>query len=147
VNYSQLQLRVPYTKFLFEYSLWQSQSFSLNTVSGRQTVPEEPVCIDLFRQNPVLTSLHLKHPVHVLPPLVPLSRKKLGTSPKIAEIVDLNPMPESTLAPDPQSGTSDFASGYIGWRAGTTTLIHSRLYPPPVRDFEFGYWPSEWNMR
>ncbi len=28
-------------------------------------VPEEPVCIDLFRQNPVFTSLHLKSPVHV----------------------------------------------------------------------------------
>jgi hypothetical protein len=31
-------------------------------------VPEEPVCIDLFRQNPVFTSLQLKYPVHVLPP-------------------------------------------------------------------------------
>ena len=29
-------------------------------------------------------------------------------------------------------------SGYIGWRAGTTTLCHSLLYPP-VRDNEFGY--------
>jgi hypothetical protein len=28
-------------------------------------VPEEPVFIDLFRQNPVFTSLHLKSPVHV----------------------------------------------------------------------------------
>ncbi len=28
-------------------------------------VPEEPVCIDLFRQNPVFTSLHLNSPVHV----------------------------------------------------------------------------------
>ncbi len=25
-----------------------------------------------------------------------------------------------------------------GWRAGTTTLCHSRLYPP-VRKYEFGY--------
>jgi hypothetical protein len=32
-------------------------------------VPEEPVCIHLFRQNPVFTSLHLKSPVHVVPPL------------------------------------------------------------------------------
>jgi hypothetical protein len=31
-------------------------------------VPEEPVCIDLFRQKPVFTSLHLKYPVHVVPP-------------------------------------------------------------------------------
>jgi hypothetical protein len=23
--------------------------------------------------------------------------------------------------------------GYIGWRAGTTTLCHSRLYPPSQR--------------
>ncbi len=29
-------------------------------------------------------------------------------------------------------------SGYISWRAGRTTLCHSRLYPP-VRDYEFGY--------
>jgi hypothetical protein len=28
-------------------------------------VPEEPVCIDLIRQNPVFTFLHLKSPVHV----------------------------------------------------------------------------------
>ncbi len=28
-------------------------------------VLEEPVCIDLFRQNPVFTSLHFKSPVHV----------------------------------------------------------------------------------
>jgi hypothetical protein len=28
-------------------------------------VPEEPVCIDIFRQNPVFTSLRLKSPVHV----------------------------------------------------------------------------------
>jgi hypothetical protein len=33
-------------------------------------VPEEPVCIDLFRQKPVFTSLHLKYPVHVVPSLV-----------------------------------------------------------------------------
>jgi hypothetical protein len=31
-------------------------------------VSEEPVCIDIFRQNPVFTSLHLKYPVHVVPP-------------------------------------------------------------------------------
>ncbi len=31
-------------------------------------VPEEPVCIQLFRQNPVFTSLLLKSPVHVVPP-------------------------------------------------------------------------------
>jgi hypothetical protein len=29
-------------------------------------------------------------------------------------------------------------SGYLGWRAGTTTLCHSRLYSP-VSDYEFGY--------
>ncbi len=28
-------------------------------------VPEEPVCSDLFRQNPVFTSLYLKSPFHV----------------------------------------------------------------------------------
>ncbi len=28
-------------------------------------VLEEPVCIELFRQNPVFTSLHFKSPVHV----------------------------------------------------------------------------------
>jgi hypothetical protein len=33
-------------------------------------VPEEPVCSDLFRKNPVITSLHLKSPVHVVPPQV-----------------------------------------------------------------------------
>jgi hypothetical protein len=28
--------------------------------------------------------------------------------------------------------------GFIGWRAGTTALCQSRLYPP-VRDYDFGY--------
>jgi hypothetical protein len=28
-------------------------------------VPEEPVCVHLFQQKPVFTSLHLKSPVHV----------------------------------------------------------------------------------
>jgi hypothetical protein len=32
-------------------------------------VSEEPVCINLFLQNPVFTSLHLRYPVHVVPPL------------------------------------------------------------------------------
>ncbi len=32
-------------------------------------VPEEPVYIDLFRKNPVFSSLHLKYHVHVVPPL------------------------------------------------------------------------------
>jgi hypothetical protein len=32
-------------------------------------VSKEPVCIDLFRQNPVFTSLHLRFPVHVVPPM------------------------------------------------------------------------------
>jgi hypothetical protein len=31
-------------------------------------VSEESFCIDLFRQNPVFTSLHLRSPVHVVPP-------------------------------------------------------------------------------
>ncbi len=31
-------------------------------------VSEEPVCIDIFRENPVFTSLHLRSPVHVVPP-------------------------------------------------------------------------------
>jgi hypothetical protein len=31
-------------------------------------VSEEPVCIYLFRQNPVFTSLHLRSSVHVVPP-------------------------------------------------------------------------------
>ncbi len=31
-------------------------------------VSEEPVCIYLLRQNPVFTSLHLRTPVHVVPP-------------------------------------------------------------------------------
>ncbi len=31
-------------------------------------VSEEPVCIYFFRENPVFTSLHLRSPVHVVPP-------------------------------------------------------------------------------
>ena len=46
-------------------------SRSCRTASDFQPmrVLEEPVCIDLFRQNPVFFSLHLKYPVHVVPPL------------------------------------------------------------------------------
>jgi hypothetical protein len=41
-------------------------------------VPEELVCIYLFRQNPVFTSLHFKSPVHVVPPLsAAIHRSKL----------------------------------------------------------------------
>jgi hypothetical protein len=36
-------------------------------------------------------------------------------------------------------GLSYRPSGYIGWRAGTTTLCYSRLCPP-VRYYEFGYY-------
>ncbi len=32
-------------------------------------VPEEPVCIHLFGKNPDFSSLHLKSPFHVVPPL------------------------------------------------------------------------------
>ncbi len=35
----------------------------------RIRVPVQPVCIDLFRQNPVFTSLQLKSLVHVVQPL------------------------------------------------------------------------------
>jgi len=34
-------------------------------------VSEEPVCIYLFQQNPVFTSLHLRSLVHVVPPQDP----------------------------------------------------------------------------
>jgi hypothetical protein len=37
-------------------------------ISQPMRVAEEPVCIDLFRQNAVLTSLHLKYTFHVIPP-------------------------------------------------------------------------------
>jgi hypothetical protein len=40
-----------------------------------------------------------------------------------------------TLVQDCRTGPP----GYIVWRAGTTTLCWSQLYPP-VRDYEFGYW-------
>jgi hypothetical protein len=36
---------------------------------------EEPVRSDLFRQNPVFTFLHLKSPVHVVPPLQTITLK------------------------------------------------------------------------
>jgi hypothetical protein len=38
---------------------------------------EEPVCIYHFRQNPVFTSLHLRSPVHVVPP------QEIGTVPTV----------------------------------------------------------------
>jgi hypothetical protein len=53
-------------------------------------VPEEPVCIDLFRQNPVFTSLHLKYPVHVVPPLLWSPNRKQKTLFFPQQIVDTN---------------------------------------------------------
>jgi hypothetical protein len=38
--------------------------------------PEEPVCIDIFLQNPVFISLHLKCPVHDAPPLAGKGREE-----------------------------------------------------------------------
>jgi hypothetical protein len=46
-------------------------------------VSEEPVCIDHFRQNPVFSSLHLRSPVHVVPPLVPTIHVQTANSRKI----------------------------------------------------------------
>ncbi len=41
-------------------------------------VSEEPVCIYLFRQNPVLTSLHFRFPVRVIQPLVKSSNLSIN---------------------------------------------------------------------
>ncbi len=51
-------------------------------------VSEEQVCIHLFRQNPVFTSVHLRSPVHVVPPLsaTPLA-SKLITSQAVEGII------------------------------------------------------------
>ncbi len=49
-------------------------------------VSEEQVCIYLFRQNPVFTSVHLRSPVHVVPPLSAiLLASKLITSQAVEE--------------------------------------------------------------
>jgi hypothetical protein len=58
-----------------EYTKWQLPFSSVHSIMIEQSaqpmrVPEEPVWIHLFRQNPVFTSLHLRSPVHVEPPLV-----------------------------------------------------------------------------
>ncbi len=39
-------------------------------------VSEEPDCIDLFMLNPIVTSLHLRSPVHVVSPLIFYSADK-----------------------------------------------------------------------
>ncbi len=43
-------------------------------------VSEEPVCIYFFRQNPVFTSLYLRSPVHVVPPLEEKFRLQMDSS-------------------------------------------------------------------
>ncbi len=43
-------------------------------------VSEEPVCIYPFRQNPVFTSLRLRSPAHVVPPLFAALVKLLNAS-------------------------------------------------------------------
>jgi len=44
-------------------------------------VPEEPGCIDLFRENPVFTSLYLKYHVHVVPPQLVIQPLTLSVPP------------------------------------------------------------------
>jgi hypothetical protein len=44
-----------------EGQIWVFPDFQTTKVS------EEPVCIEIFRHNPVITSLHLRSPIHVLP--------------------------------------------------------------------------------
>ncbi len=60
-----------------DHSRVHSHAPSIRSHRGRKVVwpdfhpmrvQEEPVCIHLFRQNPVLTSLHLKSPVRIAPP-------------------------------------------------------------------------------
>ncbi len=67
------EILVPFRKLLFLFRV-RSHAPSIQSRRGTKVVwpdfqpmrvPEEPVCIDLFRQNPVFTSLHLKSPVHV----------------------------------------------------------------------------------
>jgi hypothetical protein len=60
-------------------------------------VPEEPVCIDLFRLNPVFTSLHLKSPVHVVPTLYSLAECETPQLPPL-------PTPAFTLTVSPPPG-------------------------------------------
>jgi hypothetical protein len=86
-------------------------------------VPEEPVCIDLFRQNPVFTSLYLKSPV------IPFMSYRLCsdirckahknvvfTEYNITEIEKYSRLSEvSQLRYRPAS----LHRAYVAWRAGT----------------------------
>ncbi len=65
-------------------------------------VSAEPVCIHLFRQNPVFTSLYLRSPVHVVPPQS--ENRRLH---RLAGRCD-NPMPGVNYIP--QSGTKNLAT-------------------------------------
>jgi len=65
--------------FMHSFRYWvHSHAPSIRSHKGKKVVwpdfqqmrvPEEPVCIHLFRKNPVFTSLHLKSPIRVVPPL------------------------------------------------------------------------------
>ncbi len=66
------------SRVIFVYLWVRSHAPSIRSYRGTKVVwpdfqpmrvPVEPVSIDLFRQNPVFTSLHLKSPVHVVQPL------------------------------------------------------------------------------
>ncbi len=74
--------RRTYTSILESPHRVQSHAPSIRSHRGTKVVrpdfqpmrvPEEPVCINLFRKNPVFTFLHLKSPVHVVPPQASVS--------------------------------------------------------------------------
>ncbi len=94
-------------------------------------VPEEPVCIDLFWQNPVFTSLHLKSPVHVHRLWISLSvcaqRRWTWTGDFKCREVKTGFCRNRSM----QTGSS---GTLIGWKSGQTTFV-------PLWDWMEGAWP------
>ncbi len=73
-------------------------------------VPVEPVCIDLFRQNPVFTSLLLKSPVHVV------QRRRTWTG-------DFKCREVKTGFYRNRSMKTGSSGTLIGWKSGQTTFV------------------------
>jgi len=76
----------PIAPSLYESQCWvHSHAPSIRSHRGTKVVfldiqpmraSKEPDCVDIFRQNSAFTSLHLRSPVHVVPPMVEIDQWK-----------------------------------------------------------------------
>jgi hypothetical protein len=90
-------------------------------------VPEEPVCIDIFRQNPVFTSLHLKSPV-------PVHRLRMGEW-EAGSYFYLRGLGRAWQGHCLTYGDGKMPSPCSGqYSQGVAETVHNRIIQPTIRE-------------